>query len=300
VLLVEYLLAERLVSDALDLAWTSSPPTDRPSLDQVVDWKLEGLSELGRSLLETAAVLGHPFRLSTLNAITYRTEEEIDQALGEGVTKGLLELAAPGGSISYRWKHPKFRASLLNRLHHRRRQRIHRLAAAFYSRGEPEPSKMAYHFLQSGDTPELFHWGSLAIERSYRLQRRGECNYWMNVLTSRVPEQEWLGPDVQKARQEVSRDQAEALDLELWPRWLRALSGRPWDTSQEQTPLLRAQHALFSNLPWSEWKNLVQEVLSELEQEAQEPSKVKRAVTLLSQEWRSRSGGREPYPGFSD
>ena len=295
VLLVEYLQAQGLVSDALELSWTSSPPTERPTLETVIAWKLSGLSPLAQNIMETAAVLGHPFRLSTLNAITYRQEEEVDQALGEAVGKGLVEITQQsGGAISYSWKHPKFRSALLDTLPVRRKMRIHRLAAAFYSRGVPEPAKMAYHFLQAGDTPELFYWGSLAVEKAYSLRRRGECNYWMNVLLSRVPEQEWLGPDIQRARREVSRDQAESVDLTLWPEWLRCLSGRSHKLQASDDCFLRTQHALSSRLEWKVWRDEVVELLEELGKV--NDSRTPRAVALLRQEWLSRGGGRELFP----
>lgn len=299
VLLVEYLQSNGYVSDAMELHWTSNPPIERPFLESIISWKLSGLSPLARNILETAAVLGHPFRLSTLNAITYRGSEEVDQALGEALTKGLVELAhQSGGAISYRWKHPKYRNSLLDTLHARRKKRIHRLSAAFYSRGVPEPAKMAYHFLQAGDTPELFYWGSLAIERANEQKRRGECNYWMNVLLSRVPEQEWLGPNVQKARRDVSRDQAESLDLDRWPRWLRSLSGRGLTKTDSESLFLRAQHILSSRLQWDDWKSEVVDLLAELGENKKE--RTPRALALLRAEWLTRCGNREPFPDPND
>lgn len=297
-LIVEYLLANSLVTDQMELAWASSPPTDRPTLEEIVDWKLQGLNSLSRSLLESAAVLGQPFRLSTLNAITYRNEEEVDQAVSEGVARGLLEMTAPGGAISYRWTHPKFQKSLLDSLHNRRKQRIHRLAAAFYSQGEPEPAKMAFHFLRAGDTPELFYWGSLAIERALDLRRRGECSFWMNVLLSRVPNTAWLGPDVEKAKLEITRDQAEALDLVLWPKWLRCLSGRSQSRADAQNTLLVAQHALRSNLAWEDWSLKVEDLVPTLGAESKDKATL--ALQLLEQEWKTRCPSGEPFPTQED
>lgn len=297
-LLVEYLQAQNLVSDALDLSWTSSPPNERPSLQEVIAQKIDSLSPLGRSLLEIAAVLGNTFRLSTLNAITYRNDDEVDQALGEGAGKGLVELASQGGAITYRWKHPTFRNAVLQALPPRRRQRTHRLAAAYYSRGVPEPSKMAYHFLRAGDTPELFYWGSLAVEKARSQNRRGESIYWMNVLMSRIPEHEWLGPEIQKARREVTRDQAEALDLERWPEWFRTLSGRNMSEETQGDPLMSAQNALSSNLGWEAWKEQVEQLLPSL---LELPRKRRRrALLLLVQEWQTRCGRREPFPAPRD
>lgn len=297
-LLVEYLQARGLISDAVDLAWTTSPPIERPSLIELIAAKLESLTPTARNLLEISAVLGNPFRLSTLNAITYRNEDEVDEALGEGVGKGLVELTQGGGATTYRWKHPTFRKQLVGSLPARRRQRIHRLAAAYYSRGIPEPAKMAYHFLRAGDLPELFYWGSLAVEKAQTQHRRGEVVYWMNVLLSRIPEFEWMGPDIQKTRQEVTRDQADLCDLETWPAWFRALSGRAMVEEESDDPLLEAQRALSSQQPWGVWRQKVERLTPALA--AQSDKRARRALVLLSQEWQTRCAGREPFPTSGD
>lgn len=296
-LLVEYLLARGLVTDSMDLAWTTSPPTERPTLDDLVRHKTEAMTDQSRNLLEIAAVLGNAFRLSTLNAITYRNEDEVDEGLGEGVNKGLVELTQAGGAITYRWKHPTFRKRLLAALPKRRKQRIHRLAAAYYSRGVPEPAKMAYHFLRAGDLPELFYWGSLAVERAQSQHRRGECAYWMNVLLSRIPEYEWLGPDIHKTKREVTRDQADLTALEVWPSWFRALSGRR-EAEEHGDTLLGAQQALNCSLPWNLWKERVELLAPSLR--GLSDKRGRRALVLLQQEWQTRCGGREPFPGSGD
>lgn len=299
-LLVDFLMQNDYVSEAVELAWKSSPPTERPTLQEAIIWKLAGLSVLARTILEAAAVLGHTFRLGTLNAINYRSEEEADQALGEAVSKGILELIWEHKATSYRWKHPKFRLAMLADIHPRRKQRIHRLAAAFYSRGQSEPAKMAYHFLQAGDTPELFYWGSRAVERAWEQKRRGECNFWMNVLLTRVPEHEWLGPDIHRTRSLVSRDQITAVDLTDWSQWLRTLSGRAVEPDDAKTPLLQAQRALSSSLSWQDWKVRVLAIAQELKNSTESPEDQKRALGLLGREWQIRSGGGEPFPTFHD
>lgn len=297
-LLVEYLQSKGLVASAIDLAWTASPPIERPTLGDLIRAKLDSLTPAARNLLEISAVLGNPFRLSTLNAVTYRNEDEVDEALGEGVRKGLVELTHGGGAITYRWKHPTFREQLIASLPARRRQRIHRLAAAYYSRGTPEPAKMAYHFLRAGDLPELFYWGSLAVEKAQTLHRRGESAYWMNVLLGRIPEYEWIGPDIQKTRLEVTRDQAELSDLATWPAWFRALSGRAMAEEESADPLLEAQRALSSQQAWVHWREKVERLVPALAD--RDDKRARRALVLLHQEWQTRCADREPFPESGD
>jgi serine/threonine protein kinase len=299
-LLVGYLRENEFLSEGVELDWSSTPPTERPSLEESLIWKLGGLSMLGRTILETAAVLGNPFRLATLDAITYRAVEELDEALGEGVSKGLLELASTDGAISYRWKHSKFRQALLRGIHLRRRQRIHRLTAAFYAQGDAEPAKVAYHFLEAGDTREVFYWGSLAAQEAFEHGRRGDCIFWLHGLLSRVPTEEWLGPDIEKAKAEVSRDQAEAVDLTSWGKWFRSLSGHPPLKGETEDPVLRAQRALHSSLPWEPWKQLTSGIAEQLAKTESTDEPSSRAMIVLEVEWKSRASEGEPFPSFDD
>ena len=300
-LLVEYLQENKFIGEGLELEWTGSPPTERPSLNDLVVRKLDRLSPTSKSILETATGLGDPFNLSTLQAITYHDEDEVDEAIGEAVSVDLLEIYGGRSPTAYRWTHPLFSHTLGRDLPPRRRQRIHRLAAAFYLRGEPEAAKMAYHFLLAGDVPELFYWGALAIEAAKRLGRRGECNYWMNVLLTRVEPSEWVGPDLDRALEEVSRDQSYLLDLQTWCHWFRTLSGReqPKLVGPEQ-PLWLAQHYFCSTLDWPQWSQEVRELLPKLGESIEKPKtalRYLRAVALLDGEWRRRGKDREPYPG---
>jgi serine/threonine protein kinase len=299
-LLVGYLRDNDFLSERVELEWSTTPPTERPTLEESLIWKLGGLSILGRTILETAAVLGNPFLLTTLNAITYRSAEELDEALGEAVGKGLLELVTYDQNISYRWKHSKFRQTLLKGIHRRRRQRIHRLTAAFYAQGDSDPAKVAHHFLEAGDTREVFYWGSLAARIAYQNGRRGDCSFWLHSLLTRVPQEEWLGPDVETARAKVSRDQSEAIDLALWGRWFRSLSGHPPEEGETEDPLLEAQSALHSGLLWDSWKTQTIALAKRLAKTESRDEPSSRAMILLELEWKSRAPNGEPFPSLGD
>lgn len=306
-LLVDYLMAGGLLRDEIELDWAQSPAVERPDLPALLTWKLERVSPIARSLLETGAVLGDPFNLSTLQAITYRDPEEVDEAISEAVKAELLEIGARAGATTYRFSHPLFRETLWQALPPRRRQRIHRLAAAFYSRGEPEAAKLAYHFLQSGDNRELFAWGIQAVEKARRLGRRGEANYWLNVLLGRIDPQRWLGPSLDRARADIARDQSELCDLTLWSRWFRALAGRA--TSERETlDLTDIAYAVqvLLDAPWSlpAWKRGVVAVMAEIgektRREAEALAAYRKALALLRSEWFARAGGGEPFPEGND
>jgi serine/threonine protein kinase len=306
-LLIDYLLAGDHLKDEITLDWAGSPSTERPDLATLLNWKLGRVTATTRTLLETASVLGDPFNLSTLQAITYRDPEEVDVAISEAVKSELLEVGARDGATTYRWTHPLFRETLWDSLHPRRRQRIHRLAAAFYSRGEPEPAKLAYHFLMSGDTRELFAWGILAVEKARRLGRRGEANYWLNVLLGRIDPQRWLGPNLEKAQADIARDQSELCDLSLWSRWFRALAGRAVGELESLDPVDTAyavQVLLAAPWPLPAWKRGVVAVMAEIADRTRSHGEAmapyRKAMALLHAEWFVRAGAGEPFPEGTD
>jgi serine/threonine protein kinase len=306
-LLVDYLLANGHLKDEITLDWAKSPSSERPDLCTLLAWKLGRVSASARALLETGAVLGDPFNLSTLQAITYRDPEEVDAAISEAVKAEILEVGARAGATTYRWAHPLLRQTLWQSLAPRRRQRIHRLAAAFYSRGEPEPAKLAYHFLQSGDTRELLVWGIQAVERARRLGRRGEGNYWLNVLLDRIDPARWLGPSLEKARQDNARDQSEMWDLDTWSRWLRALAGRAaaeYDSLDLCDLHYAVQVLLDAPWPWPAWRRGVVAVVAEIgertRRDAEALAPYRKALALLRGEWFVRAGSGEPFPKGTD
>lgn len=307
-LLLEYLQAHGHLKDEVELDWASSPAVERPDLETLLGWKIGTLSPTTRLLLESGAVLGDPFNLSTLHAITYHHPEEVDAAMSEAVKLELLQVGSRHGPTTFAWSHPLYRSVLTKQLPPRRRQRIHRLAAAFYSRGEPEPNKLAYHFFRSEDDQEFFHWGNLAVAKARRLGRRGEANSWFLQLIQRVPTKTWLGPDLTRAQQDIARDQSETLDFDVWTLWFTALSGRTFQGDLEELdlsdPLYSTQALVSARLAWPIWKKFSALTLTELEDRSRRDPKgaapFQRAISLLRAEWFLRRQDGEPFPGETD
>lgn len=309
-LLVDYLLAGGFLKDEITLDWSAAPCVERPTLSNLLSWKLDTVSATTRTLLETGAVLGDPFNLTTLQAITYREPEDVDIAISEAVKAGLLQdrsssraLGGQGGATTYGWSHPLFRQTLRETLPARRRQRIHRLAAAFYSRGEPEPAKLAYHFLQSGDRRELFYWGIRAAVKARDLGRRGESNYWLHVLLTRIDPERWLGPHLEKARQEIARDQSDSWDLKDWSRWFSALAGRAVaepEKLESHHPNYAVQVLLDAPWSWTVWRRGAITVLAEISDRVRSRRETTgpylKALALLRVEWFARAENGEPFP----
>jgi DNA-binding winged helix-turn-helix (wHTH) protein/tetratricopeptide (TPR) repeat protein len=103
----------------------------------VVQRRLQTLSEEGHALLEGAAVLGRSFRVPEVAALAGRSPQEALDLLDQAVAAGMLRPAAPPGS--YRFAHPLFLEVTYTDLPPGRRARLH---------------------LQAADVLETFHGGA--------------------------------------------------------------------------------------------------------------------------------------------
>lgn len=290
-ILIEYLQCEGLLKEDATLDWATSPSTARPSLDELLGWKISRLQPASKALLENAAVLGDPFNLATLQALTYRSLEEVDEAIDEAIKLEILQPAHQDKNEAYSWYHPLYRQALLDALPLRRQVRVHRLAAAFYSQGEPEPAKLAYHFLGSKDSWELCDWGTRAAIRARHQGLESECNYWLNVVLKEIDTTDWLGPDLKTT------------EIELWRNWLEAYFGQAQlktNTLTTGDPMYLAQLALRAYWPWEIWRDrvrsLVVRVQKLLQEKKTERERYEKALALLNRQWLERSTRGEPFP----
>lgn len=298
-LLLDFLQAEGLIREELTLDWVSSPSIVRPNLQELLTKKIERLTPITRSLLETASVLGDSFRLATLQAITYRSPDEVDEAIAEAIRSELLLATGPERLEAFSWRHHLFRQALWNGLPLRQHQRIHRLAAALYSRGQPNPAKLAYHFLGAGDAGEFCAWGLKAAANARELGRRSESAYWLHLLIEGLDDSRWLGPNLTKARNETASDQSEFLNIEEWSQWLHAYYGKaPWGDVDLETldPLYATQLLIGYPLPWPEWKQAAIELIEILQDSVEINPLRSKALELLGAQWASLCQGREPCP----
>jgi class 3 adenylate cyclase/tetratricopeptide (TPR) repeat protein len=121
----------------------------------VVGQRLSHLSEEAQTLLKEASVLGHTFVFDDLRQVDGRPEVEIERALDEAVTAGLVREA---GGDAYAFNHNLTQQSLYGELSARRKRRLH-LAAGDTLEGqsavvrERRLAEMARHF-QRAEVPE--------------------------------------------------------------------------------------------------------------------------------------------------
>ncbi len=125
------------------------------SVRAVVGQRLSHLSEEAQTLLQEASVLGHTFVFDDLQHVDGRPEVEIERALDDAVTAGLVREA---GSDVYAFNHNLTQQSLYGELSSRRKRRLHLAAGDTLERQpavvrERRLAEMARHF-QQAEVPE--------------------------------------------------------------------------------------------------------------------------------------------------
>lgn len=125
------------------------------SVRAVVGQRLSHLSEEAQTLLQEASVLGHTFVFDDLQQVDGRSEVEIERALDDAVTAGLVREA---GSDLYAFNHNLTQQSLYGELSSRRKRRLHLAAGDTLERQpavvrEQRLAEIARHF-QKAEVPE--------------------------------------------------------------------------------------------------------------------------------------------------
>jgi DNA-binding winged helix-turn-helix (wHTH) protein/tetratricopeptide (TPR) repeat protein len=169
------LVAEGAISAAVessesDSRWQWNGIENVPLPDSLVMaalGKLERTPADLRELLEHAAVIGDEFRVETLARMSGRGEDELDEALREGLRLGVLAERGLSLGEDYRFYHTILRRVLYENLAPRRRRRLHMLAAAAIEAVHARhPERMAEalstHYEAAGDARRAFRWSMRA------------------------------------------------------------------------------------------------------------------------------------------
>ncbi len=118
--------------------------------------RLAAVSEIGRQILSTGAVIGHSFDFETVAGAGGRDEELVIAALEELIAAGLIvEIDADGVTPVYDFTHEKLRSLVYEETSLARRRLLHRrVAETLVQRrgGRPgDAGKIAAHYRQAGD-----------------------------------------------------------------------------------------------------------------------------------------------------
>jgi DNA-binding SARP family transcriptional activator len=123
---------------------------------ELLQAKLGPVSEAGRQLLATAAVIGRSFDFDTLRVASGRSEEEAVAALEELTERGLVQEVREAGElpvVAYDFSHERMRALVYEETSLARRRLLHRRVAealAGRAHGRSPAASVARHFQLAG------------------------------------------------------------------------------------------------------------------------------------------------------
>jgi DNA-binding CsgD family transcriptional regulator len=153
-------------------------------LRDAVGKRLSRLDDSTNRVLSAASVIGREFQLDVLRQVVSCPEEELEGALEEASTAGIVEAQSViGATIIYRFSHAFFRRTLYDEIMVPRRIRLHQHIARVLEevhgrRLEEHAAELAEHYAFSSDTSDLIkavRYCELAARRATEVFAHGEA-----------------------------------------------------------------------------------------------------------------------------
>ena len=168
-------LAETGGVEHRDGRWVLTRPIDALGLPEgireVVGRRLGRLSDQADEVLHVAAVIGAEFNLDVLEAVSGRSDDEVDAVVAEAAAAGLLEEA---DATTGRFSHTLVRASLLEEVSTRKQLRLHaaiveaieHIHAGHLDRHLTQLARHSTEAAATGDLDKAVHYNQLAASQA--------------------------------------------------------------------------------------------------------------------------------------
>jgi len=129
-----------------------------PSLvRQIIEGRLETLTDEARKLLQQAAVIGQEVPFELWSEITGASDDALIETLEQAHAAQLMVETPDGARLKFR--HALFREALYQTLVLPRRRQLHgKISATLLSQPDPDPDAVAYHLEQAGDERAADWW----------------------------------------------------------------------------------------------------------------------------------------------
>jgi len=136
-------------------------------VSDLISRRLSRLSPRAQGILTTAAVIGREFDIDLAIEAGAGTEEELLDAIDEGVRASVLQSSPERGGDRYAWAHGKMAEVLRDSVNPRRLKRIHeRIAQAMVRRTPDAAAEIATHFDKGGDAESAYRYALAAADRA--------------------------------------------------------------------------------------------------------------------------------------
>lgn len=146
------------------------------------------LDRLGKSkaVAQAAAVIGREFSHSLLALIAEQSGPELESALGNLATAGLILRTGEESPANYRFNHSLVQEAAYEGLARNRRQALHariadQLSAGAEATPEADPGLIAYHFSRAGEVERAFRYWLRAAQLAGRRSAFAEAQANLNA-----------------------------------------------------------------------------------------------------------------------
>ncbi len=148
--------------------WKDSPELDLPTaVNDLIDARIDRLSEEAREHLTIAAVVGRTFDIDMVLAAGTMSEDALLDALDEGVAAHVLDATGDRNSDRYSFSHGLIAEAIRRRVNRRRLARMHgQVAQAMESTSSDAVAAIAAHYDAAGNGPKAYEYALRAAERA--------------------------------------------------------------------------------------------------------------------------------------
>ena len=203
---------EELARDARDV--TRSDRSVPATVQQVIQARMDRLPAAGRTLLQTAAVLGPAFPAALLASVAGVDSAEVEARLNELASLEFLREPSSTEPTGWTFTHSLVQDVAYESLPAAERQGLHLAAGAALERLAPGGSetgeRLAFHFSRSGDAERAVHHLTRFAEQAARRYARAEALVALHEALAHV-ERLAAGPEQDRLFRELLRRQREAL-----------------------------------------------------------------------------------------
>ncbi len=157
--------------------WKDRPDLQLPTaVADLIDSRIERMSDEARQQLTVAAVVGRAFDLDVVLAAGGMDEEALLDALDEGIAAHVVEETGDRDSDRFAFSHGLIADAIKSRVQRRRLARMHGQVAEAMERLRPNAvAEIAAHYDAADNSPKAFEFAMLAAERAVAVYAHNEA-----------------------------------------------------------------------------------------------------------------------------
>jgi diguanylate cyclase (GGDEF)-like protein len=151
-------------------------------VSDLISRRLSRLSQQSYLILTTAAVIGREFDLDLAIEAGAGNEDELLDAVDEGIRHSVLQNTAERGGDRFAFAHGKMAEVLRDSVNPRRLRKLHERVAQAHERRNPDAvAEIATHYEKAGVGDRAYQYALLAADRARRVYAHAEAIEFLRV-----------------------------------------------------------------------------------------------------------------------